>query len=260
MQLHQVAYALAVAEEQSFTRAADRLHLAQPSLSRQVRLLEHELGVVLFNRGPGQGRVTLTPDGNVLVPFMRRVLADVDATGAEARALSGMARGHVGIGATPSLVTSVLAPRHARQRPRLGPRGVDVGQDAPHEGHQHVPVGRQRDATLARAAVEEDHAELVLEQPDLTRERRLGQMQPGGGPGEALLLGDGQGVGQLVQLHAVSESIALIFMLFMSLTCATEARRVTPQRRGNLPRRTRTPDDSAAPAAEPELCHRRVEH
>jgi len=110
MQLHQLAYALAVAEEESFTRAASRLHLAQPSLSRQVRLLEHELGVVLFNRGPGQGRVTLTPDGNVLVPFMRRVLADVDATGAEARALSGMARGHVGIGATPSLVTSVLAP------------------------------------------------------------------------------------------------------------------------------------------------------
>ena len=55
MQLHQLAYALAVAEEQSFTRAAARLHLAQPSLSRQVRLLEHELGVVLFNRGPGPG-------------------------------------------------------------------------------------------------------------------------------------------------------------------------------------------------------------
>ena len=95
MQLHQLAYTLAVAEEQSFTRAADRLHLAQPSLSRQVRLLEHELGVVLFNRGPGQGRVTLTPDGSALLPFMQRVLADVEATGAEARALSGMARGHL---------------------------------------------------------------------------------------------------------------------------------------------------------------------
>ena len=68
MQLHQLAYALAVAEEQSFTRAADRLHLAQPSLSRQVRLLENELGVVLFNRGPGQGPVTLTADGETLLP------------------------------------------------------------------------------------------------------------------------------------------------------------------------------------------------
>ena len=110
MQLHQLAYALAVAEEESFTRAADRLHLAQPSLSRQVRLLEHELGVVLFNRGPGQGRVTLTPDGSALLPFMQRVLADVEATGAEARALSGMVRGRLAVGATPSLVTSVLAP------------------------------------------------------------------------------------------------------------------------------------------------------
>ena len=55
MQLHQLDYALAVAEEKSFTRAAARLHLAQPSLSRQVRLLEQELGVLLFKRGPGQG-------------------------------------------------------------------------------------------------------------------------------------------------------------------------------------------------------------
>jgi DNA-binding transcriptional LysR family regulator len=110
MQLHQLSYALAVAEEQSFTRAAARLHLAQPSLSRQVRLLEHELGVVLFNRGPGQGPVTLTPDGNTLLPFMQRVMADIEATGAEARALSGMARGRMAVGATPSLITSALAP------------------------------------------------------------------------------------------------------------------------------------------------------
>ena len=110
MQLHQLAYAVAVAEEASFTRAADRLHLAQPSLSRQVRLLEAELGVSLFNRGPGQGPVTLTPDGASLLPFMRRVLADVEATGAEARALAGMVRGRVAVGATPSLITSVLAP------------------------------------------------------------------------------------------------------------------------------------------------------
>ncbi len=110
MQLHQLTYVLAVAEERSFTRAADRLHLAQPSLSRQVRLLERELGVQLFNRGPGQGLVTLTADGDALLPFLRRVMADVAATSAEARALTGMARGRLSVGATPSLVTSVLAP------------------------------------------------------------------------------------------------------------------------------------------------------
>jgi DNA-binding transcriptional LysR family regulator len=110
VQLNQLAYVVAVAEEQHFTRAAARLHLAQPSLSRQVRLMERELGVVLFNRGPGQGLVTLTADGEALLPFIRRVLADVEATGAEARALTGMARGRLSIGATPSLITRVLAP------------------------------------------------------------------------------------------------------------------------------------------------------
>ena len=128
MQLHQLAYALAVAEEQSFTRAAARLHLAQPSLSRQVRLLESELGVALFNRGPGQGPVTLTADGQTLLPFMQRVLADVEATGAEARALSGMARGRLAVGATPSLITE-----RARARPRRVPR----------EPSRHRPLRRR---------------------------------------------------------------------------------------------------------------------
>ncbi|MGD0749590.1 MAG: LysR family transcriptional regulator [Acidimicrobiales bacterium] len=136
MQLHQLAYALAVADEQSFTRAADRLHLAQPSLSRQVRLLEHELGVVLFNRGPGQGRVTLTPDGSALLPFLQRVMADVEATGAEARALSGMARGHLAVGATPSLITSVLAP--ALVEFHASYRGIDLSV-VEAGSHQLVP-------------------------------------------------------------------------------------------------------------------------
>ena len=54
--------------------------------------------------------MTLTADGEALLPFIRRVLADVEATSAEARALSGMSRGRLSIGATPSLITRVLAP------------------------------------------------------------------------------------------------------------------------------------------------------
>jgi DNA-binding transcriptional LysR family regulator len=136
VQLTQLISAVAVAEEQSFTRAADRLHLAQPSLSRQIRLLEQELGVVLFNRGPGQGPVTLTPDGGALLPFIQRVLSDVEATGAEARALSGMARGHLAVGATPSLVTSILAPALVRfhaSHPGIDLSVVEAGS------HQLVP-------------------------------------------------------------------------------------------------------------------------
>ena len=146
MQLHQLAYAMAVAEEGSFTRAAERLHLAQPSLSRQVRLLEQELGVSLFNRGPGQGPVTLTPDGSALLPFMQRVLADVEATGAEARALAGMARGRVAVGATPSLITSVLAP--ALVAFHQGHPGIDLAV-VEAGSHQLVPQVAAGEVDLA---------------------------------------------------------------------------------------------------------------
>ena len=99
------------------------------------------------------------------------------------------------------------APGHARQRPGLGPGRLDVGQHPLHEGQQGGAVGGEGDPPLARAAVEEHHAELVLEQADLAGQRGLGQVEAGGGPGEALLLGHGQGVGQLVQLHIQSLSL-----------------------------------------------------
>jgi len=146
VQLQQLSYVLAVAEEQSFTRAADRLRLAQPSLSRAVRLLEQELGVLIFNRGPGQGRVTLTPDGSALLPFMQRVVADVEATGAEARALSGMARGRLAVGATPSLVTSVLAP--ALVEFHTSHRGIDLSV-VEAGSHQLVPQVAAGEVDLA---------------------------------------------------------------------------------------------------------------
>jgi DNA-binding transcriptional LysR family regulator len=146
VQLAQLAYVVAVAEEQSFTRAAARLHLAQPSLSRQVRLLERELGVLLFNRGPGQGLVTPTADGAALLPFIQRVLADAEATGAEARALSGMARGRLSVGATPSLITHVLAPalvEFHRSYPGIDLSVVEAGS------HQLVPQVANGEVDLA---------------------------------------------------------------------------------------------------------------
>ena len=59
--IHQLEYFVAVAEEQQFTRAAERLHVAQPSISSQIRRLEQVLGTPLFHRG--RGPVALTDAG-----------------------------------------------------------------------------------------------------------------------------------------------------------------------------------------------------
>jgi DNA-binding transcriptional LysR family regulator len=108
MRLHQLSYFVAVAEARHFTRAAARIHVAQPSISRQIRLLEGELRVVLFHRAPEQAEVELTSEGATLLPWARQVLADIDNLHIEARSLVDMTAGRLTIGATPSLCTGVL--------------------------------------------------------------------------------------------------------------------------------------------------------
>jgi DNA-binding transcriptional LysR family regulator len=76
MDLRHFRYASLVARERSFTRAAQRLHVAQPALSRQVRLLESELGVELLKRTTHE--VELTEAGALLLERAPRLLAAAD--------------------------------------------------------------------------------------------------------------------------------------------------------------------------------------
>src|SRR4051812_5855269 len=106
MELRQLAYVVAVADEGSFTRAAAREHVAQPGVSAQVRRLERELGQPLFARGPGP--VTLTAAGEAVLPLARVALAAAAGVRVAADEIAGIVRGRVAVGVVPS-VTARLA-------------------------------------------------------------------------------------------------------------------------------------------------------
>ncbi|MER5946382.1 LysR substrate-binding domain-containing protein [Streptomyces sp. NPDC001904] len=106
MQFQQLQYFVAVAETRHFTRAAELVHVAQPSLSQQIRALERELGADLFQRA--RGNITLTDAGEALLPLARRILADADTARHEVQELAQLRRGRVRLGATPSLCTGLL--------------------------------------------------------------------------------------------------------------------------------------------------------
>src|SRR5437667_12740815 len=96
MDLRQLRYLVALAEERHFTRAAAREHIAQPALSQQIRRLEEELGLPLVERTTRQ--VTITHAGRLLVARARRILGEIDAASAELAALKGKASGRVNVG------------------------------------------------------------------------------------------------------------------------------------------------------------------
>ncbi|MGA5301085.1 LysR family transcriptional regulator [Nucisporomicrobium flavum] len=116
MELRQLTYFEAVARHGGFTRAAERLRVAQSAVSAQVRALEAEVGVALFARTTR--RVVLTEAGEVLLHRVRRVLGELDEAREELAGLAAVVSGRVTLGATAVLGTydlpGALAAFHRR--------------------------------------------------------------------------------------------------------------------------------------------------
>src|SRR5579875_1165777 len=96
MDLRQLRYLVALADERHFTRAAAREHVAQPALSQQIRRLEDEVGLALVERTTRH--VAITDAGQLLVARARRMLAELEAAQAELLAVRGMESGRVRVG------------------------------------------------------------------------------------------------------------------------------------------------------------------
>src|SRR6266852_6333366 len=106
MELRHLRYFAAVAEEENVTRAAARLRVSQPSLSRQIRDLEDELGVALFNHGAKAMR--LTEAGRVFLNEARAVVERANEAVHLVKAVAGGKRGEIHVGYVSALTTEIL--------------------------------------------------------------------------------------------------------------------------------------------------------
>lgn len=110
MEFQQLRYACAVADTGSFSRAAERCQIAQPSLSQQIQKLEEDLGVRLFDR---LGRsIRLTEAGRAFLPHARSVLEQIEAARSSVTVQHADVRGSVSVGVIPT-IAPYLMPAYA---------------------------------------------------------------------------------------------------------------------------------------------------
>jgi DNA-binding transcriptional LysR family regulator len=108
MELRHLRYFVAVAREENVSRAARKLHVSQPGLSRQIRDLEEEIGFQLLERTAKS--VRLTAAGKVFLTEAREVLLHADAAVNKARAVAHGGSGEIHVGYAPSLTVQILPP------------------------------------------------------------------------------------------------------------------------------------------------------
>lgn len=168
MNLEQLRGFVEVAVTGHFTRAAERLHLAQPTLSRQISTLEAELQVGLFHRA--RGNVSLTTAGEHLLPIARRILGDADTARTEMAELAGLKRGRIRIGATPTLCASLVADVLAQFHPRYPGIEIEILERGSRSLISALVEG-SLDFALIVTSVSSGSARAVLELEPILRER-----------------------------------------------------------------------------------------
>ncbi|NGZ74296.1 LysR family transcriptional regulator [Saccharibacillus alkalitolerans] len=122
MELRQLQYALMIAAERNFSRAAEKLHIAQPSLSQQLSKLEKELGVLLFQRNTSN--VELTHAGREFMKRAQRIIDEMDLLRVEMEDISQLRKGRITVGSMP-ITGSHLLP-HVLPAFRADYPGIDV--------------------------------------------------------------------------------------------------------------------------------------
>lgn len=158
MEVRQLRYLQAIARSGSFTGAAEAERVAQPAVSKQIRHLEDELGVALFDRG-GRG-ATLTGEGEVVARYAERVLGLLDELRAELADRAVLERGRLRLCATETvmeyLLPAALATLHQRH-PRLELSAEMLGTD------DAVALLLDRQVDVAIVTLPLSHADLVVE-------------------------------------------------------------------------------------------------
>jgi DNA-binding transcriptional LysR family regulator len=173
VELRQLRYFVAVAEELHFRRAAARLHISQPPVSQQIAALESELGCRLLERS--RRRVELTPAGEAFLRDARALLAELDVAVSTARAIDAGQAGVLRVGFVGSALLSIVpdaVQRFRRTRPGVE---VELRERSTVEALRALATGVV-DLALVRPPIEPDeslHTELVI------RERTIAAIPAG---------------------------------------------------------------------------------
>ena len=164
MNLRDLKYLVALAELRHFGKAAEACFVSQPTLSMQIRKLEEELGVALFERAPR--KVMLTPAGQDMVQRARRVLAEVDQMKEAARRSKDPEAGVLRLGVFPTLGPYLLPHVVPQLRERFPQLELQLVEEKSDILLQRLREGRLDAALLALPLHDEQlHAQFLFEEP-----------------------------------------------------------------------------------------------